>query len=163
MPKTNIAEKKMKKYNLAVTGNGYKITMDFGNIGEKIDIAQLVLDQQVWQDMQRYMPMDTNTLISDTNKLNTGIAGTGKVYAYPPTNPYGHYQYEGIVYKDPVYNFAGLYDPDRGWFSRRGVKKVPSTQLLKYSQPLAKRHWAEEAIKRHGNEWVDLVRRTLNT
>lgn len=163
MPKTNIAEKKMKKYNLAVTGNGYKITMDFGNIGEKIDIAQLVLDQQVWQDMQRYMPMDTNTLISDTNKLNTGIAGTGKVYAYPPTNPYGHYQYEGIVYKDPVYNFAGLYDPDRGWFSRRGVKKVPSNQLLKYSQPDARRHWAEEAIKRHGNEWVDLVRRTLNT
>ena len=86
MPKTNRAKKEMKKYNLTVTGNGYKITMDFGDLGEKLDEAQLVLDTQVWQDMQKYMPIDTGALISDTNAKNATVLGSGKVYAYPPSN-----------------------------------------------------------------------------
>lgn len=162
MPKFNRNRNNMKKYNVSTKRNGYKLSMDFGDLGDKLDLAQLVLDTQVWQDVQRYMPIDTGALISETNAKNATVLGSGKVYVYPPDNPYAHYQYEGVVYKDPVYNFAGLYDPDRGWFSRKGVTKVPSSQMIQYSQPNARRDWAKVAIDKHGNEWVDLVRRTIS-
>lgn len=152
----------LKKYDLALTGNGYRVRLNFKRLGKRLDYAQLVLDTQIWQDVQRYMPVSTSMLVNETNTLNASVLGSGKVYVYPPNNAYGHYQYQGIVYKDPVYNFAGLFDPQTGkWWSRRGVKKVPSTQLLKYSQPNAIRQWGRYAIEHHGNEWYDLVKKAM--
>lgn len=152
-------ENELKKINLEKTGNGYKLHIDYSGIGARLDMAQNALDSQVWQDVQRYMPHDTGNLISATNALNSTVRG--RVYLYPPDSDYGHYQYEGIKYIDPVYHFAGFKTPD-GWRSRKGVKKVPSNQKLKYSDENARDHWGEYAYNQHNQQWLDLVKRILD-
>lgn len=156
-------EKEFSKYNLVKNGNGYKLKMDFGELGRKFDQAQMALDRQVWIDVQQYMPLDTGNLKGQTNVLNNVIAGTGKVYMYPPESEYGHYQYEGIVYVDPVYQIGAFYSPEYGFWSRPGVAKVPSDRELTYSQPRAEAHWGEAAYRDHAKEWYEVVRRVLES
>jgi hypothetical protein len=141
--------------------NGYQIDINYSNIGRKLDYAQLAVDTQAWQDVQRYMPLSSGQLKRETNTLNATILGSGKVYVYPPNSPYGHYQYKGIVYKDPLYNVGGFYSEDRGWWSRKGVSKVPSTQLIRYSQPNAHREWGQYAIDHHKNDWMRVFKRAM--
>lgn len=152
-------ENELNKINLEKTSYGYNLHIDFGKIGKKLDVAQSALDSQVWQDVQRYMPHDTGNLISNTNALNATV--TGRVYLYPPDSDYGHYQHEGVKYIDPVYHFAGFMTPE-GWRSRKDVKKIPSNQKLKYTDPNARDHWGEYAYNQHAKEWVDLVKRILD-
>lgn len=151
-------ENELKKINLEKTGNGYRLKIDYSGIGARLDRTQLALDAQVWQDVQRYMPHDTGNLISNTNALNSTVRG--KVYLYPPDSDYGHFQHEGIKYIDPVYHFAGFMTKD-GWRSRKDVKKIPSNQKLKYTDPSARDHWGEYAYNQHKEQWLDLVRRGL--
>ena len=152
------AENELKKINLKRTGSGYRLKIDYSGIGAKVDLAQAALDSQVWQDVQRYMPFMSGNLKSATNALNATVRG--KVYLYPPDSDYGHYQYEGVKYIDPVYHFAGFMTPD-GWRSRKGVKKIPSNQKLKYTDPSARAHWGEYAYEQHNQEWLNLVERFL--
>lgn len=156
-------EKEFSKYNLVKNGNRYKLKMDFGELGRKFDQAQMALDRQVWIDVQQYMPLDTGNLKGQTNVLNNVIAGTGKVYMYPPESEYGHYQYEGIVYVDPVYQVGAFYSPEYGFWSRPGVAKVPSDRHLTYSQSRAEAHWGEAAYRDHAHEWYNVVRRVLQS
>lgn len=149
-------ERKFQKLSLEKTGSGYKLSLNFGDLGARLDIAQLALDAQVWADVRRYMPHDTGTLISLTNALNAAVRG--KVYLYPPSSDYGHYQYEGIKYVDPVTGAAGFWTED-GWKSRRGVKKIPSGQPLKYTDPNAQAHWGEVAYDNHNAQWLEVVKR----
>ena len=64
-------------------------------------------------------------------------------------SPYSHYMYNGKVYADPIYN-AGGFTKDDGitWFSRPGVKKIPTEREFKYSRehnPQATHHWDRAA------------------
>lgn len=150
---------KIKKFNLDRVEGGLKITLNFTPLGIKLDRAQDILDAQVWNDVQKYMPLDTGTLKSQTNALNQTVRG--RVYLYPPESDYGHYQYEGVVYVDPVYNKAAFYTPEYGFWSRPGVEKIPSDRKLTYSQPNATAHWGETAYQNHNQEWVEIVKRAL--
>lgn len=141
------------------TGNGYSLKFDFTPVGIKLDQAQDALDRQVWIDVQKYMPLDTGNLIGQTNALNS--VTRGRVYMYPPESDYGHYQHEGVVYVDPVYQVGAFYSPEYGFWSRPGVTKVPSDRQLTYSQPMAQAHWGEVAYQNHKDEWVEVVRRAL--
>lgn len=151
-------EDELKKINLERTGNGYKLSIDYSGVGARLDIAQAALDAQVWQDVQMYMPHDTGNLKGATNALNATV--TGKVYLYPPDSDYGHYQYEGEKYIDPKYHCGGFLTKD-GWRSRKDVKKIPSGQPLKYTDPSAHAHWGEYAYEQHKNEWLETVKRAL--
>lgn len=153
-------ETALKKYDYNRTGNGYKIHIKYSRLGRRLDKAQQVLDTQVWQDVQQYMPIQNGAnggLIGETNTINA--VTSGKVYLYPPDSKYGHYQNEGIVYVDPVYGVAGWQRDDGTWYSRAGITKVPSNRTLKYSNPKATSHWGETAIKNHMKEWQKLVKR----
>lgn len=152
---------RFSRLDVHTSGNGYQLDINCSNIGRKLDYAQLAVDTQAWQDIQRYMPLSTGQLVRETNTLNASVLGSGKVYVYPPNNAYGHYQYMGIVYKDPVYNVGGFYSDNYGWWSRRGISKVKSTQLLKYSQPNARREWGQYAIDHHKNDWMKVFRRAM--
>ena len=64
-------------------------------------------------------------------------------------SPYSHYQYEGNLYVDPLYNVGG-FTRDGGitWFSRPGIKKVPTSTPLNYLKdhnPHATDHWDKAA------------------
>lgn len=153
-------KKQLQGMSITENANGYNIHVDFAVLGEKLDRAQDALDAQVWQDVQKYMPVDSGNLKSETNMLNANVRG--KVYLYPPNSDYGHYQYEGILYVDPIYNKGAFFSPDYGFWSRKGVKKVPSNRKLTYSQPNATARWGETAINNHGQQWVEVVKRALS-
>jgi len=137
-------------------GDGYKLRFNVTGLGERIDQAQDALDAQVWNDVQQYMPIDTGNLKMQTNMLN--VSTRGEVYMYDPALPYGHYQYEGIKYVDPLYGIGAFYDPEYGFWSRPNVKKVPSGEPLHYSNPKAEAHWGEVAFNNHKESWLNVVR-----
>lgn len=143
-------------------GNTYKLNINLKPVGKALDVAQDELDKQVWRDVQRYMPKGgsgKNGLVGMTNAINNGLRG--RVYLYPPDSDYGHYQYEGIKYIDPVYHVGGFFIEGVGWRSRKDVKKIPSGQLLKYQDPQARRHWGEVAINNHASDWVKVVQTAM--
>lgn len=150
--------------NIKKNGKNYKINIDFGDLGRRLDQAQMALDAQVWYDMQKYMPKREGSghLRMQTNKLNAQAIGTGEVHVYDPLVEYAHYQYEGEKYVDPVYRKGAFFSPDYGFWSRKGVKKVPSGEPLHYTNPNATSHWDETAIANHESQWVEVVERALN-
>jgi len=157
----NRNERNLKKFNIKKANDNYEIKLNFIRLGRNLDYGQLALDLQINKDMLRYVPIDTGTLRGEINEINVANAGTGQIFVYPPSSAYGHYQHEGIVYKDPVYNYAGLFSPDYGWFSRKGVAKVPSTQLLQYQDPTARRNWGQYAIEHHVDDWVRVAKNAI--
>lgn len=150
-----------RRYNIKQTGKGFSVDINFTPIGNALDRAQLALDNQVWADMQKYMPRKSGVLISQTGVLNQSVAGTGEVYAYDPSLEYGHYQYEGEKYVDPVYRKGGFYSLDYGWWSRPGVSKVPSGEPLFYNNPKAEAHWDDVAYANHEKQWVNVAKKTI--
>lgn len=163
----NHNELELHKYSIHRTEKGIRIDIDFQPLGVALDRAQLALDNQVWHDMQRYMPHrgGEEGLIGKTNALNEVSAGTGEVHVYDPTLPYAHYMYMGEKYVDPVWRVGGFYGILPGkegqWWSRKKVTKVPSGEPLNYTNPEAVSLWDVEAIERHGDDWLNVVRRTL--
>lgn len=61
--------------------------------------------------------------------------------------PYAHYIYMGEKYVDPEFNVGGFYSSDYGWWSRPGVKKVPSGEKLQFKTSGTTDHWDEKAAK----------------
>lgn len=155
----NFFSRMFGKLNIDHSGPGYTIKVSYAAFGKRLDKAQDALDAQVWQDIQRYMPMDTASLIVETDTLNKSTRG--EVYLYPPDSDYGHYQHEGEVYENPVYGKGAFYDPEYGYWSRPGVKKVPSGKPLNYSRESAEAHWEEAAEKNHAKSWLAVARRAM--
>lgn len=155
----NHFEKMFAKLNMKYNRGGASISLSLEAFGKKLDIAQDALDAQVWNDIQKYMPMETGTLISETGALNATTRG--EVYLYPPNSDYGHYQYEGIKYVDPLYEVGAFYNPDYGFWSREGVKKVPSDEPLFYGRDSAEAHWDEVAYQNHHKQWVQVAKNAL--
>lgn len=158
----NDNKRHFSKANLKENKNGYRLELNFGDLGDKLDAAQYALDTAVWNDVKNYMPIDTGNLINQTNALNA--VTSKKVYLYAPNLDYGHYQHEGIVYVDPQYGYAAMYNEATGQFwSRPGVQKVPSDRKLQYKNPNAEAHWGEAAYINHKEEWVNVVERVINS
>ena len=155
----NYFKKKFLHSKLKKQGNGYRLSFNFAPIGDKLDYAQYELDTQVWNDVKKYMPIDTGDFQRATNELNA--VASGKVYLYPTNSPQGHYLYEGKLYVDPVYGKGAFYSPTYGFWSRPNVEKVRTNIDLTYSNPNATAHWGETAYKNHHKEWEDVVRRAL--
>ena len=135
------------------------ISLNLERLGKKLDLAQDALDAQVWNDIKYYMPLKTGNLIDQTEQINR--ATRGEVFLYPPDSDYGHYQYEGIVYVDPVYNVGGFYDEEYGWWSRPGIEKVPSDRPLFYGRDTAEAHWDEKAESVHKRDWIAAAKRAV--
>lgn len=147
------------KLNIDRSGQGYSVKVSFERFGKRMDKAQDALDAQVWEDIQRYMPMDTGNLIAETDVLNQSTRG--EVYLYPPDSYYGHYQYEGELYVDPVYGKGAFYNPEYGYWSRTGIAKVPSGKPLFYGRESAEAHWDEVAEQNHAKSWLEVARRAM--
>ena len=94
---------------------------------------------------------------AETEKLNN--ATRGEVYLYPPNSDYGHYQYEGVLYVDPVYKKGAFYSTKYGYWSRPGVRKEKSNRPLFYSRDTAEAHWDEVAYTNHKKDWVKAAKR----
>lgn len=71
----NMFKKVNMNYKKGGNGISLNITLDMEGIGKKLDIAQDALDAQVWNDVSKYMPMDTGNLISETGAINATVRG----------------------------------------------------------------------------------------
>ena len=140
-------------------GGGITVSFSLERLGHKIDIAQDVLDAQIWSDMSQYMPMRTGALIEETAIWNQSTRG--EVYLYPPDSDYGHYQYIGYKYVDPVYGIGAFYSEDYGFWSRPGIPKEQTWIPLKYSRQGATARWDETAKANHLESWVRVARRAV--
>lgn len=155
----NFFENRFGKLNVNKKDNGYELKINYKVLGRRIDKCQDVLDLAVWNDMKKYMPIDSGTLIARTEALN--LKSRGEVYLYDPSLSYSHYQYEGVIYEDPIYHVGGFTDGKGNWWSRKGVKKVNSGRPLFYKNPLAEAHWDEVAIQNHKTDWINACRKVL--
>lgn len=117
-----------------------KVNIDSGKITGRFKSDKFGLfAASEWKKLiNPFTPRDNGILI------NTAVLSPFKITYI---QPYSHYVYTGVKYVDPVYKVGGFYSPDYGWFSRPGIKKIPSDEPLKYQKksPFATDHWDKKA------------------
>ncbi len=90
--------------------------------------TQKVIDSTFMGYMDKYMPMDSGQMI--TAMYSSTKVGSGEINI---NVPHAHYQHEGEKYVDSKYNIGAFHDPLSGrYWSRPGIKKVPSGEKLNY-------------------------------
>lgn len=142
--------KKVHKFNgFTILEDGVRIELNLDRLENNFNRAQYALDSAVMTSMEPLMPMDTGHFINVTKAMSAAMAGTGKVVAAAP--PQGRFLYEGKVM---------VGERSRSAWAKKAEKKVVTKFNLKYSRPGAKPHWFDEAKKKDGDNWVDLVKET---
>ena len=108
--------------------------------------TQKVIDSTFMSYLDKYMPSDTTQMI--TSMYNSTEVGSGEINI---NEPYSHYQHEGIKYVDPKYKIGAFHDPVSGrYWSRPGIKKVPSGEKLNYhGGALRGDHFVERMLADH--------------
>ncbi len=90
--------------------------------------TQKVIDSAFMGYLDTYIPADSFQMIN--NMYSSTKVGSGEVNI---NVPYVHYQNEGEKYIDPKYKIGAFHDPISGrYWSRPGIKKVPSGKKLNY-------------------------------
>ena len=108
--------------------------------------TQKVIDSSFMGYVDKYMPMDSNQMI--TSMYNSTKVGSGEVNI---NTPYAHYQHEGQLYVDPKYKIGAFHDPVSGrYWSRPGIKKILSGKKLNYhGGALRGDHFVERMLADH--------------
>lgn len=108
--------------------------------------TQKVIDITFMSYLDKYMPADTTELI--ISMYNSTNVGSGEINI---NKPYAHYQHEGIKYIDPKYKIGAFHDPISGrYWSRPGIKKIPSGEKLNYhGGSLRGDHFVERMLADH--------------
>ena len=83
--------------------------------------VQSYFTERCYAYMDKYVPMNTGN-------LRRNVTLTSDTITYE--SPYAHYQYLGLMYADPVTGKGAFYNPDYGFWSRKGVKKVATERPL---------------------------------
>lgn len=68
--------------------------------------------------------------------------------------PYAAYVYFGEMYVDPEYKKGGFTSDGTTWWSRPGIRKIPSGRPLQYRKdhnPKASKEWDKRAIQEKQN------------
>lgn len=109
--------------------------------------TQKVIDSQFMGYLDKYMPADSNqqmiTAMYDSTKVGSGEININA--------PHAHYQHEGELYVDPKTGKGAFHDPVSGrYWSRPGIKKVPSGKKLNYhGGPLRGDYFVERMLADH--------------
>lgn len=103
--------------------------------------VQKFIDSECIRLMDDYTP-DRNGMLKQSIRFSS-VIGSGLL---TQATPYARYQYYGKLYVDPVYLKGAFYSDDYGFWSRRGVKKIPDPngRELQYStakSPKAGKLW----------------------
>lgn len=108
--------------------------------------TQKVIDSTFMSYLDKYMPSDTTQMIM--SMYNSTEVGSGEINI---NVPYAHYHHEGEKYVDPKYKIGAFHDPVSGrYWSRPGIKKVPSGEKLNYhGGALRGDHFVERMLADH--------------
>lgn len=109
--------------------------------------TQKVIDSSFMGYLDKYMPADDEMQMINAMYQNTRV-GSGEINI---NAPHAHYQNEGELYVDPQTGKGAFYDPISGrYWSRKGIKKVPSGKKLNYhGGPLRGDHFTERMLADH--------------
>lgn len=109
--------------------------------------TQKVIDSSFMGYLDKYMPADDEMQMINSMYQNTKV-GSGEIDI---NAPHAHYQNEGDLYVDPKTGKGAFHDPISGrYWSRKGVKKIPSGKKLNYhGGPLRGDHFTERMIADH--------------
>lgn len=147
-----------KKLNINVNEGGVSVNINMTRFGIKLDRAEFLLE------MLEHVPgEDGGQLRQDIKTFNENSGERDVVYVYNPNGvEYSHYQHEGILYVDPITKKGAFYNPEYGFWSRpllKGGAKVPSTRLLHYKNPEARRDWARYTAEHDKEKIVDAAKK----
>lgn len=136
-----------KKLNINVNEGGVSVNINMTRFGIKMDNAQDALDNEFLTRMLQHVPgEDGGSLRADIKAFNETNGERGVIYAYRSKDEgglaYERYQFNGIMYADPKTGKGAFYKKGYGFWSRPDTKKVPTTRLLQYQNPEARRDWA---------------------
>ncbi len=121
--------------------------------------TQRVVDSAFMGYLDKYMPMDSNQMI--TSMYGSTKVGSGEINI---NTPYAHYQHEGVKYIDPKYKIGAFHDPVSGrYWSRPGIKKIPSGQKLNYhGGALRGDHFVERMLSDHFEDILNAGQKEIN-
>lgn len=121
--------------------------------------TQRVIDSAFMGYLDKYMPMDSNQMI--TSMYISTKVGSGEINI---NTPYAHYQHEGVKYIDPKYKIGAFHDPISGrYWSRPGIKKVPSNEKLNYhGGALRGDHFVERMLADHFEDILNAGQEEIN-
>lgn len=127
---------------------GFEFDLDLPTIEEmgleEKGIVQQMVDLRFMHYMKEKMPLESYSLLLSVKETDIGTIQV--------QSPYAHYMNEGILYVDPKYGYGAIPMKDKdgnltGFFSRKDIKKVPSTRKLKYhGGPNRGSHFIERTI-----------------
>lgn len=135
-----------------ITVGSVDIKIDTSRIDKNIRDAQKLLNLAVTGHCDPLIPFQQGALRGSVN-YPEGVYGGEIEY----NTPYAHYLYQGEIYGPniPIYdatgNLTGYWSPP---------KKEPTGRPIKYHTGGTTDHWFEKAKAQHGQEWIDLVKRT---
>ena len=121
--------------------------------------TQRVIDSAFMGYLDKYMPMDSSQMITSMY-ISTKI-GSGEINI---NTPYAHYQQEGVKYIDPKYKIGAFHGPISGrYWSRPGIKKVPSNEKLNYhGGALRGDHFVERMLADHFEDILNAGQEEIN-
>lgn len=121
--------------------------------------TQKIIDSSFMAHVDKYMPMDSGQMI--TSMYNSTKVGSGQINI---NTAYAYYQHEGILYVDPKYKKGAFHDPVSGrYWSRPGIKKVPSGQKLNYhGGALRGDHFVERMLADHFEDILNAGQKEIN-
>lgn len=130
-----------------------------GKYGLENGRTQRVIDSAFMGYLDKYMPMDSNQMI--TSMYISTKVGSGEINI---NTPYAHYQHEGVKYIDPKYKIGAFHDPISGrYWSRPGIKKVPSNEKLNYhGGALRGDHFVERMLADHFEDILNAGQEEIN-
>lgn len=141
---------------------GIDIKLDMSRVENNFNKAQSALDSAVMTSMVPLMPMDTGQFINTTRGMSAAKVGSGEVVAAAP--PTGRYLYMGKVMVDSATGKGPMKITDKyGGESlrfREGAKLKATSRNLSYSRQGAKARWFDEAKKKDGDNWINMVKKT---
>ena len=122
--------------------------------------TQKAIDSAFMGYVDKYMPMDTGMMIA--TMYNSTEVGSGEINI---NSPQAHYLYEGERYDDPKYGIGAFHDPISGrYWSRPGIKKVPSGEKLNYhGGALRGDHFVERMLADHFNDILNAGQKEIET
>jgi len=136
--------------DISIVRSGIEINVDMSRMEEKLNQAQAKLDSAVMTSMERFMPMDTSSLINMTKAASAALVGSGVVVA--AAGPYGRFQYGGKV-------MIGI--KSKSAYAKKDEKKTLTQKNLQYSRAGAKANWFDPAKRQDETKWVEVVKKEM--
>lgn len=105
---------------------------------QKYGPAHKYLAERCRQHMNdKYVPEGKTKVLTQTSFVSNNCE-----IVYP--QPYAHYQYIGKLYVDPEYKKGAFYNENYGFWSRKGIAKVPTNTDLKYKKAGTGPYWDKQ-------------------